>query len=77
MALSVEQCSPADAPLINIAEVARYVGRSPAAVRQTMVRAHHGDPDTLGRALLDIKVNIGRRVMFRKPDLLEWLKARE
>lgn len=77
MALSIEQCAPPDAPLINVAEVARYLGRTPAAVRQTMVRAQSAQDDKVGRMLLDIKVNIGRRVMFRKPDLLEWLKTRE
>jgi len=73
-----ERTSPADAPLITVDEVARYVGRSPAAVRQTMKRAKSGITDPLGAALLEIKVRIGRRrVMFRKPDLLEWLRTQE
>ncbi len=69
--------SPADAPLITLSEVARYVGRTPAATSQSMVRARQGIDDKLGRALQMIKVNIGRRIMFRKPDLLEWLKVQE
>ncbi len=71
-----EGTSPLDAPLITVNEVARYVGRSPEAVRQTMKRAKKGQDDYLGRALLEIQVHIGpRRIMFRKPDLLEWLKV--
>lgn len=69
--------APNDAPLIGINEVARYTSRSPAAIRQTMVRARAGEQDELGSALLELKVSIGkRRIMFNKKGLLEWLQTK-